>query len=106
MAYLVLSQGILYTPQGSPLRGTGVAQVVEGPGIGEVWAQFSAAVEAAGRWLETGVIPVRPLQDAAEWPEGAQLVLDPPDARGRLPEVQPPCEYCDFGVLCGRQVLR
>jgi len=106
VAYLVLSQGVLYTPQGSPLRGKGVAQVVEGPGIGEVWTQFAAAVEAAGQWLATGVIPVRPLQEAAEWPEGAQLVLDPPDAKGRLPEVQPPCEYCDFGVLCGRQELR
>ena len=106
VAYLVLSQGVLYTPAGSPLHGTGVAQVVTGPGIGEVWSGFAAAVEAAGRWLATGEIPVRPLQDAAEWPDGAQLVLDPPDGRGRPPDIQPPCEYCDFGVLCGRLELR
>lgn len=102
VGYLILSDGILYTPQGSRLRGDGPSQVVEGPPIAEVWAAFLTALERAEAWLTGGEpIPARPLQDPQDWPPGASIVLDPPDAKGRQPESQRICEYCDYGVLCG-----
>jgi len=102
VGYLILSDGILYTPHGSRLRGDGPLQVVRGSSIGAVWAAFATAMERAESWLTGDApIPARPLQDPQDWPPGAEIVLDPPDAKGRPAESQRICEYCDYGVLCG-----
>jgi hypothetical protein len=80
--------------------------IVEGPAIGEVWDAFTRALQNAEDWLTAGVpIPARPLQEPEAWPAGATIVLDGPNAKGKLPEIQPICRYCDYGTLCGREEL-
>jgi hypothetical protein len=106
VAYLILADGILYTPTGSRLRGQAPMTVVEGPAIGEVWEAFATALRNAEDWLTAGVpVPARPLQEPEAWPAGATIVLDGPNAKGKLPEIQPICRYCDYGILCGREEL-
>jgi hypothetical protein len=99
VAYLVLSDGLLFTPSGSAVHGTGQHAILNAPTIHTVWQQFAAALEAAGDWLTSGApVPARPLQDSAAWPAGADILLQPdlkPEA------VQEVCRYCDFTRLCG-----
>ncbi len=105
VGYLILADGLLYTPGGSPLRGAVPAQVVRGPAIGAVWEQLAAAVTRADGWLTSGEpVPARPLQDPAEWPEGADLVIDTDPSKD--PSQREPCTYCDYQVLCGLAELR
>jgi hypothetical protein len=99
VAYLVLSDGLLFTPSGSPLQGDAQRAIINAPAIQTVWRKFSDAIEVAGDWLTSGApVPARPLQDASEWPEGAEMVLK----TGLKPaEVQEVCRYCDFTLICG-----
>ncbi|HEY4259520.1 MAG TPA: PD-(D/E)XK nuclease family protein, partial [Schlesneria sp.] len=77
VAYLVLADGLLFTPSGGALDGDDSRTVVDGPGIRLVWEQFQAAIENAEEWLTTnGQIPGRPLQGADQWPAGAAIVLE------------------------------
>jgi len=106
VAYLILAEGILYTPAGSRLRGQALMTVVEGPAIGEVWEAFATALQNAEDWLTARApVPARPLQEPEAWPAGATIVLDGPNAKGKLPEIQHICRYCDYGILCGREEL-
>ena len=93
VAYLVLKDGLLCTPEGSPLRG---AEVQDGPSIGEVWDRFESALRAAESWMSgSEPIPARPLQPPDEWPPGVEIVVEEEDPRA--------CTYCDYAVLCGRK---
>lgn len=104
VAYLVLADGQLFSPAGSPLLGEGNRHVVDGPAIRDVWRQFSAAIDAADGWLSgKQPIPARPLQDPADWPSGVSLVLDA-DLPGD--KVQEPCRYCSYQQLCGLHQLQ
>jgi hypothetical protein len=99
VAYLVLADGLLFTPSGSPIQGDGNRTVIDGPAIQSVWNQFSDAIERAGDWLTTDEpVPARPLQDSSQWPLGAELVLDADKEAG---EMQSVCTYCDYQQLCG-----
>ena len=99
VAYLVLSDGLLFTPSGSAVHGTAQHACINAPAIQTVWQKFSDALEAAGDWLTSGApVPARPLQDSSEWPAGATIVLK---EETRADEVQEVCRYCDFTRICG-----
>jgi ATP-dependent helicase/nuclease subunit B len=104
VAYLVLSDGLLFTPSGSPIDGDSNRFVVDGISIQDVWEQFAAAIHNGDVWL-TGddQVPARPLLEAEHWPGGAELVLETnlkPDA------VQAVCKYCDYQHICGLKELQ
>ena len=101
VGYLILDSAVLYSPSGSPLLGEGPVQVVDGPGMDEVWQTFAEALAKAEEWLEgKGPVPARPLESQENWPEGVELVVDPSDpTAGEL------CRYCDYSVLCGMKEL-
>ena len=104
VAYLILSDGKIFTPSGGPLEGVDPAQAINGPSIEQVWSNFSRAITAAENWLTTDEpVPARPLQDAADWPPGSDLVLIDPLPRN---ETQSACRYCDFTRLCGLEETR
>jgi RecB family exonuclease len=100
VAYLILEDGLLLTPSGSPLRGVSPARAIAGPSVDEVWRQVAEALPRADRWLTRDEpIPARPLQQPEEWPEGAALAIY--DAKGSGPEKREPCRYCRYQILCG-----
>ena len=105
VAYLILADGLLITPEGSPVRGATDAQIERGaPGIADTWASFSAALRSSQRWLSGDEpIPARPLQDPNEWPAGAEISLE--GERGRLGKEKDfaVCKYCSYPALCGRK---
>ena len=99
VAYLVLSDGLLYTPSQSPINGDRNRFIIDAPGIQTVWQRFSDAIDKAGDWLSSDVpVPARPQQDPSAWPDGARIVLEANLKKG---EVQGVCEYCDYQRLCG-----
>jgi ATP-dependent helicase/nuclease subunit B len=96
-AYFILSSGRTVTPQGGPLRG--VSTPLPGPGVAETWQRFEQALQDARGWMDSGTIPTRPLQLAADWSPGTNAALDAESA------TQGVCNYCDYGVLCGQRRL-
>ena len=99
VAYLVLSDGLIYTPSSSAVRGGTQRPINNAPAIQTVWQKFSGAIEAAGDWLTSGApVPARPLQDSTEWPAGATIVLE---AGLKPDQMQEVCRYCDFTRICG-----
>jgi hypothetical protein len=106
VAYLVLSAARLYTPKGSPIRGDGGREVLEGPGVRQVWESFTRALTNSEGWLQgTAPIAARPLQPITDWPEGVSMVLVDPDKAGRDFKGQEVCRYCNYSVLCGMKEL-
>jgi len=100
VAYLVLSDGLLYTPAGSSVRGgSGHSPINNAPSIQTVWQSFSDAIQRAGDWLTAGApVPARPLQAPSDWPEGATIVLED---RPKPGQGQAVCAYCDYQRICG-----
>jgi hypothetical protein len=107
VGYLILTDGLLFTPSGSPLHGRHAAGVMEVPGdpISEVWQGFVDALRAAGGWLQGAeAVPARPLQPASDRPDGTDLVLERKDSQP-LDSLSPPCSWCDYQILCGARRL-
>ncbi|MEM7166119.1 MAG: PD-(D/E)XK nuclease family protein, partial [Planctomycetota bacterium] len=104
VAYLIISDHAVHTPSGNPLAGASPTSLVPGaPDLAEVWRNFQLALDCAEGWLESGEIPVRPLQDITQWPLGANLVLsETPQQRVE----QDVCRYCDYRSLCGIEEAR
>ncbi len=102
VAYLVLSDGLLYTPSGSPIDGGVGRSVIDGPAIESVWKGFAKAIKNADDWLTSATpIPARPLQDPSDWPAGAaEFALD---AKLKADQQQEVCRYCDYQLICGLQ---
>jgi len=101
VAYLVLSDGLLYTPSGSPVHGDGNRSLINAPAIKTVWQQFSDAIDKADDWLTSDApVPARPLQDSSQWPSGATIVLE---ANRNAVTVQEVCKYCNYKRICGIQ---
>lgn len=104
VAYLVLSDGLLFTPSESPIDGDSNRFVVDGISIQQVWNEFAAAIQNGDDWLVGDVpVPARPLLAAEHWPDGAELVLEK-DLKSDA--VQAVCKYCDFQHLCGLKELQ
>jgi RecB family exonuclease len=106
VAYLILADGVLYSPEGSAVFGGGPAEVLrDSPCIETIWTGFGKALAEADEWLKgTEPIPTRPLLDPENWPAGVELVLERPKASGENPK-QDVCKYCDYKVLCGLRRL-
>lgn len=101
-AYLILSDGLLYTPTGSPIQGIENQETLDGPSIESVWSRFASAVQSADEWLTSdNPVPARPLQNPAQWPTDATLVLTEKLPRGNSQSV---CRYCAFTRICGIEV--
>ncbi len=99
IAYLVLSDGLLFTPSGSSVHGDAQRAIINAPAIQTVWQTFSDAIESAGDWLTSGApVPARPLQESSEWPTGVAIVLK---VDTKADERQEVCRYCDFTRICG-----
>ncbi|WP_437193944.1 PD-(D/E)XK nuclease family protein [Planctomicrobium sp. SH527] len=104
VAYLVLADGLFYTPSGGPVQGDDNRTVVEGPSIQAVWSEFETAISGAESWLtEDGCVPARPLQTLEDWPVGTRIVLE---TNLKSTDCQSVCKYCEYQHLCGlRQLL-
>lgn len=102
VAYLVLADGLLYTPAQGALQGDDQRSVaISAPAIRDVWQRFAEALERAGEWLTADVpVPARPQQEVAAWPPGATIVLE---ANLKKNQTQDVCTYCDYRRLCGMQ---
>jgi ATP-dependent helicase/nuclease subunit B len=101
VAYLVLSDGLLYTPSESPLHGDGNRSLINGPSIQTVWQQFADAIDKADDWLTSDApIPARPLQNPSQWPTGVTMVLE---TNLKADQVQEVCKYCHYKSICGIQ---
>lgn len=101
VAYLVLSDDLLYTPSESPVVDGASRFVIDAPSIQSVWEQFSKALQQAGDWLTLSApIHARPLQDPSQWPDGTKIVLK---EKLKNNEVQEVCKYCDYKRICGLQ---
>ena len=104
VAYLVLSDGQLFTPSGSAVTGDMNRSIVDACSIQEVWDQFATAIENCDGWMTGDYhVPARPLLAAIDWPDGTHLVLD---AELKSSDVQSVCRYCDYQQLCGLQELK
>ncbi len=101
VAYLILSDGLLYTPSASPLEGGNHRSMIDAPAIQSVWQHFFDAVNNADDWRTTNdLVPARPLQNSTAWPPGATIVLD---EKIKESDFQAVCQYCNFKRLCGVQ---
>jgi hypothetical protein len=106
VGYLIIADGLLYTPTGSPLYGAAKIALVNGKPIKDVWQDFYSALKSSGSWLSVGgKIPCWPLQVPDERPKGTEMVIEEPDRNTPQEEVEP-CKYCDFKILCGIKELR
>jgi len=109
-AYLMLSDGLLHTPGGSPMAGASNDSIHQNaPAISDVWQRFISALEIAGEWLNgREPVPARPLQPVAAWPQDALIVLVDPDSLPKSQEFkgQAVCQYCDYKSLCGIKELQ
>lgn len=106
VGYLILSSSVLYSPSGSRIEGDGGATIVDAPPISQVWDSFVSALANAEAWLiGQEPVPARPLQTADQWPQGIELVLTGPDNKGRMPDQQDVCTYCNYQAICGLKEL-
>ncbi len=101
VAYLILSDGLVYSPSGSPIEQSDPRSQIDAVAISEVWQVFATAIQEADAWLRGEVpVPARPLLPASDWPAGVELVLEPRLSRD---EEQGVCRYCNYRQLCGMQ---
>ncbi len=101
--YFIVDRARLWTPAKGGLSGAGEDEVLAAaPSLAEVWKNFAAALKAAEGWLDSGAIPVRPLQNPEQWPKGAEIALRKVDG-GRNSGFSglSVCQYCAYPRLCG-----
>ena len=96
VAYLILSEQRLLSTSPASFPG---AEPVAGPDPGDTWALFAASHAQGWKEVEAGVLRARglPDQDGNEPPRATRVV------EGAL-VLEPPCKWCDFGALCGRDL--
>ena len=101
VAYLIIADGSLCTPEQSPVAKSSKSELVDGPSIQSVWDAFENAVSDADSWLAGDApVPARPLMEMDTWPVGVELVLDNKLKAG---DSQGVCRYCSYPQLCGLQ---
>ncbi|MEK6543386.1 MAG: PD-(D/E)XK nuclease family protein, partial [Elusimicrobiota bacterium] len=102
--YFIIDRARLLTPGTGALAGSDVSeQIEEAPSFEQVWNNFTAALKQAEGWLESGDIPVRPLQKEDAWPAGAKISLRE-KKNGYKSDFSgfTICEYCSYSQLCGK----
>ncbi len=101
VAYLVLSDGLVYSPSGSAIEQVDPRSQIDAVAISDVWQAFADALREADTWLrDAAPVPARPLLPVSEWPSGVELVLN---SKPKQDEEQGVCRYCNFRQLCGLQ---
>lgn len=98
VAFFVLSENALLTTAPHLPR---PAQRVSGPGAAETWRLLEQAFEEVRNGVESGELL------ALGHPDGEDERIpekDAIDGSGRL-VLAPDCRYCDYGGLCGRDLL-
>jgi len=92
--YFVLeTQRLLSTSEA--LSGRNAA--LEGPELPETWAALEQAADARWRQLSAGQVMAAAIDDG----EGGDVADKTRLIEGSL-EVQAPCRFCDYGLICGR----
>lgn len=101
--YFIVDRAHLWTPAEGGLAGAREGESVpDALGLAKVWKAFAAALKAGEGWLDSGEIPVRPLQAPEEWPPGAEIAMKEVDgSRYSNFSGQSVCQYCAYPRLCG-----
>jgi hypothetical protein len=101
--YFIVDRARLWTPAKGGLSGAGEDEVIAAaPSLAEVWKNFADALKAAEGWLDSGAIPVRPLQNPEQWPKGAEIALrEVAGGRNSGFSGLSVCQYCAYPRLCG-----
>jgi hypothetical protein len=97
-AYFSLSRGELLAMAGGPFAGN---VPINGPPLEGTWANLERTVERVEETLGAGRVPVTGLRQSAPLLEA--MGLDKQNQPGHLAlGKEAPCQYCSYGVLCGR----
>lgn len=101
--YFIVDRARLWTPSKGGLSGAREEEVIAAaPPLAEVWKSFAGALKAAEGWLDSGAIPVRPLQSPEQWPKGAEIALrEVEGGRDSGFSGLSICQYCAYPRLCG-----
>jgi hypothetical protein len=97
--YFMLAQRRIHAPPGA-LFGGGGDRV---PTLAATWAQASASAERRMAGLDGGRLHATGV--AAEWKDG-KPPRDVPDPDAVEMRLEPPCHFCAFGRICGKEALR
>ena len=97
--YFMLAQRRIHAPPGA-LFGGGGERV---PSLAATWAQASASAERRMAGLDGGRLHATGV--AAEWKDG-KPPRDVPDPDAVEMRLEPPCHFCAFGRICGKEALR
>ncbi len=100
IAYLMLNYGFMVTPCGGAVAGALSPEIKDGKGAESVWGVVSEVLERGDGWLDTGHIPVRPLQEPGHRTKNTGIFIEDP-SKDKKRESLRPCSYCDFKPLCG-----
>ena len=96
VAYFILSDQRMLTTAPDAFPG---AEAVPGPDPGATWAVFESTHAEHWKDVQQGVLRARGLPD--------ERGNDPPRETRVVDErlvFEPPCRWCDFGALCGRDL--
>lgn len=91
-AYVSLRDGRVVTPEPNPVPG---GRRILGPSLDDLWNLLETTVTGLrGEHKKTGEVLAAGVPDA----DGKTGM---PEIPGGLAKVDPPCEYCDYGAVCG-----
>ena len=95
VGYFVMDGQRLLTTQPGQFQ---AAEPVEGPTPAETWRRIQATHAQEWTELDAGRVTARGVESATGRP------LEQPQVEGNLLRIPPPCNYCDYGILCGLAV--
>ncbi len=81
------------------------AEYVSGPDVAEVWAATQTSAHERLQSVAGGVLTARGVPLFVEDPEADAAVVTKSTIMDGALEKEPPCRFCDYQALCGRQFL-
>jgi hypothetical protein len=96
--YFSLSRGLLFTLEDKVFVGM---RPVRGPPLEETWGKLERTVARVEASLSKGRVPVTGVRSSLPLLKALRVPETPPDSHFE-PEAGAACEYCPYGVLCGR----